>query len=96
MHDAKLSCRPEDVFALSRGVRLQFEAAQNSWVLLYLEGMVQLSETAVAILQPLDGVSPVARIIQNLDQLYSAETGPDVIEFLETAFEYRWVQRSNA
>lgn len=83
-----------DVVALRRGVRIQFEQAQNSWVLLYPEGMVQLGDTAAEIMKRIDGVRDIAEIIRDLDEAYSADTGADVIEFLETAHERRWIERN--
>ena len=39
--------------------RLQWEAVQNSWVLLYPEGMVKLNGSAGEILKRLDGQTSV-------------------------------------
>ena len=42
---------------LSHGARLQYEPAQQGWVLLFPEGMVKLNPSAAA---PLEGSSVVA------------------------------------
>ena len=44
--------------AFRRGYRMQWEAAQNSHVVLYPEGMAKLNETATAILE----LSPANRM----------------------------------
>lgn len=92
---SECSAKPDDkeVFALRVGVRLQFERAQKSWVLLYPEGVVQLSDTAAAILRRLDGLCSTSTLIRELDSAYNAETRSDVLEFLETAYERRWIER---
>jgi pyrroloquinoline quinone biosynthesis protein D len=91
--DAAAKIGDADVFALRNGVRLQFEQSQNSWVLLYPEGMVQLSETAAEIMRRLDSARSVAALIGDLDAAYGADTRADVVEFLETARERRWIER---
>lgn len=73
--------------------RLQWEPAQNSHVLLYPEGMVQLNGPASEILQRIDGQSDVSQIIASLLQTFpEAEgLGDDVISFLEDAREQNWI-----
>ena len=51
------------IVAFRRGYRLQWEAAQESHVILYPEGMAKLNETAAAILELVDGRRDVAAII---------------------------------
>jgi pyrroloquinoline quinone biosynthesis protein D len=52
--------------SLARGFRLQYEAVQNAYVLLYPEGMVEMNEEAASILslceRPIDFEEIVARI----------------------------------
>ncbi|EOK5619387.1 pyrroloquinoline quinone biosynthesis peptide chaperone PqqD, partial [Escherichia coli] len=45
--------------AFRRGYRLQWEAAQESHVVLYPEGMAKLNETAAAILELVTGKQDV-------------------------------------
>ena len=47
--------------AIARGMRLQWEAAQEAHVLLYPEGMVKLNGSAGAILSRCDGVRKIGR-----------------------------------
>jgi pyrroloquinoline quinone biosynthesis protein D len=80
--------------AFRRGYRMQWEAAQNSHVVLYPEGMAKLNETAVAILELVDGKQDVAAIVATLDARFpdAGGVGDDVKEFLQSAIEQKWIQ----
>ena len=77
---------------LARGHRIQFEQAQDCHVLLYPEGMVQLNESAAAILNLVDGKRTLADIAEALSRQFPGEdlTG-DVQEFLEIAHARGWI-----
>lgn len=82
----------QDVPAIAARNRLQFEAAQQAYVLLYPEGMVKLSATAAEVLKRIDGAAPIGQIITALEQEYAgADLREDVLEFLETAYERGWI-----
>ncbi|MDE0841822.1 MAG: pyrroloquinoline quinone biosynthesis peptide chaperone PqqD [Porticoccaceae bacterium] len=82
-----------DQFQLNPNYRLQYEDAQECHVLLYPEGLVKLSETAVAILtrctSPTNGID----VIAGLQRTYpDAESLPaDVMEFLIDAQSQSWI-----
>ena len=80
--------------AFRRGYRMQWEAAQDSHVVLYPEGMAKLNETAVAILELVDGKRDVAAIVATLDARFpdAGGVGDDVKEFLQSAIEQKWIQ----
>jgi pyrroloquinoline quinone biosynthesis protein D len=80
--------------AFRRGYRMQWEAAQDSHVVLYPEGMAKLNETAVAILELVDGKQDVAAIVAMLDARFpdAGGVGDDVKEFLQSAVEQKWIQ----
>jgi len=80
--------------AFRRGYRMQWEAAQESHVVLYPEGMAKLNETATAILELVDGKQDVAAIVATLDARFpeAAGVGDDVKEFLQSAIEQKWIQ----
>ena len=82
------------IVAFRRGYRLQWEAAQDTHVVLYPEGMAKLNETAAAILALVDGKQDVAAIIATLDSRFpeAGGVGPDVTEFLQSAYEQKWIQ----
>jgi len=79
------------------GMRLQWEAAQSSWVLLYPEGMVKLNQSAGEILNRCDGQRDVGQIVADLERAFSA-TGlePDVLGFLDVAAAQRWLTWDHA
>ena len=58
---------------LSRLFRLQFESAQNAWVLLYPEGMVQLNASAAEILRRCDGQRHFDDIVAELQALFNVQ-----------------------
>lgn len=72
--------------------RLQYEDAQESWVLLYPEGMVKLNQSAGEILHRCDGERDVAAITQLLESDFE-QTGlaDDVKAFLGIALQQRWI-----
>lgn len=84
-HDGK---RPK----LAPMYRLQFEPAQDCWVLLYPEGLVKLNQPATEILKRCDGKADVAGITADLEQAFST-TGlrDDVDDFLNHAYAQHWI-----
>ena len=87
------SLQPDDVVAIARHFRLQWEAVQEAYVLLYPEGMVELSETAAAILTRCDGMASLAQIIDDVQQEFpEADVADDVREFLEEMYANGWVR----
>lgn len=72
--------------------RLQWEAAQHAYVLLYPEGMVKLNTSAGAILARCDGEHELDDIIGELERLFgTAELAPDVYRFLDHARLRGWL-----
>ncbi len=73
--------------------RLQWEPAQESHVLLYPEGMVQLNGPASEILTRVDGVHSVAQIVDQLQQNFpeAEDLANDVEAFLVDAHEQNWI-----
>lgn len=79
-----------------RGFRFQWEPAQESYVLLYPEGMVKLNGSAGAILNEVNGQRSVADIVTNLEQQFpdAGPLGKDVAEFLQDAQQQHWIELS--
>jgi pyrroloquinoline quinone biosynthesis protein D len=71
---------------------MQYEEAQQAYVLLYPEGMVKLNQSASEILKRCDGERDVQAIIADIEQSFNA-TGleKDVTGFLEIANERGWI-----
>jgi len=72
--------------------RLQFEPAQDAWVLLYPEGMVKLNTPAAEILRRCDGRRSIHEIVAELESAF-AQTAllADVQDFLAVARGQGWV-----
>ncbi|MHB0777157.1 pyrroloquinoline quinone biosynthesis peptide chaperone PqqD [Halomonas sp. WWR20] len=92
MNPADIS--PAAVYRLRPGWRLQWEPAQQRHVLLYPEGMVQLNDSAGAILALLDGQRDVQALVAELQQRYpdAPTIEPDVKEFLLDAVQQGWIR----
>jgi pyrroloquinoline quinone biosynthesis protein D len=72
--------------------RLQFEPAQDAWVLLYPEGLVKLNTPAAEILRRCDGRRSVREIVAELEVAFSQTALlADVQAFLVQARERGWV-----
>jgi pyrroloquinoline quinone biosynthesis protein D len=72
--------------------RLQFEPAQQGWVLLYPEGMVKLNVSAAEILRRCDGATSVHELIVGLERDFApAELRADVCHFLGDAHGRGWI-----
>lgn len=72
--------------------RLQWEDAQQAYVLLYPEGMVKLNPSAGQILVRCDGTRELDQIITELEQLFNAsDLAPDVYRFLDHVRQRGWV-----
>jgi pyrroloquinoline quinone biosynthesis protein D len=84
-HDAPLRISPQ--------YRLQWEPAQNGYVLLFPEGMVQLQGGAGEILKRVDGRTSVEEVILALEAAFpGAALRSDVIEFMEIAYAKGWIR----
>lgn len=77
---------------LSKLFRLQWEEAQQAYVLLYPEGMVKLNNSAAEILKLCDGERTVTDIVKELETLFGqTNLEDDVKEFLEIASQQNWI-----
>jgi pyrroloquinoline quinone biosynthesis protein D len=65
---------------------------QQSWVLLYPEGMVTLNDTAAAILKRCDGAHTLDMLIDDLQSVYGVQgIATEVHAFVKHAFERGWL-----
>lgn len=82
----------EQIPRIANGYRLQFEEAQDTWVLLYPEGMVKLNTAASHILQRCDGKACVQEIVAELETAFDTQgLQDDVHGFLAVAREQHWI-----
>lgn len=84
-HSSRLCLRP--------GYRLQWEARQDAWVLLFPEGMVRLNESAGLILRQCQRPVVVSELLARLQAQFPDESiTEDVLEFLGEAYEQQWLE----
>jgi len=73
--------------------KLQWEAVQQAWVLLYPEGMVKLNASAGEIMSRLDGKTSIETLIRTLEQQFETKNlQADVLDFLTIAKRQGWVK----
>jgi pyrroloquinoline quinone biosynthesis protein D len=78
---------------IAPGKRLQWEPAQDCWVILYPEGMVKLNGSAAEVMRRIDGVRTVDAIVAELVQTFpGADLEPDVYKLLEVAHVNQWIR----
>jgi pyrroloquinoline quinone biosynthesis protein D len=78
---------------LNKMFRFQWEKAQDCYVLLYPEGMIQLNGPAGEILALVDGQRNLAEITEALQAKF-AEAGDisaDILAFIGEAHEQHWI-----
>ena len=84
---------PDACPRVSKRFRLQWEDAQQAWVLLYPEGMVKLNPSAGEIIKRCDGSRTVATIVEDLEQAFGASgLAAEVSGFLDVARRQQWIE----
>ena len=82
----------EKSLAVNNHFQLQWEEKQNCYVLLYPEGMVQLSQSAGEILNLCNGENTAKTIASSLEEKFNTSgLLNDIVEFLEDAMNRTWV-----
>ena len=73
---------PDACYGIAPGHRMQWEEVQQSWVILYPEGMVQLNDSAAEVLRRCDGVTPLSAVIADLEAagVVLAQLGDEVVQ----------------
>ncbi len=79
--------------SVNRQFRLQWEEAQDRYVLLYPEGMVKLNGGAGEIMQLIDGKTNAEHITEALQSKFPDANNltADVDEFITIAIEKKWL-----
>jgi pyrroloquinoline quinone biosynthesis protein D len=89
MHTIAATAKP----AIGRGLRLQWEPAQNAHVLLYPEGMIKLNGSAGEIMKRCDGLRTVSEITEDLERSFATTgLGEDVTAFVAMALQKKWLE----
>ena len=84
---------PGSVPSINPLYRLQFEKAQDAWVLLYPEGMVKLNQSAAEIMQRCDGVTSISGIAESLGQAFDTDIPiSDITGFVDVAIQQNWLK----
>lgn len=91
--DERVPLPPSAPVELHRQYRFQWEAAQNSYVLLFPEGMVKLPGSAGEIMKRVDGTRSTDDIVKDLEAAFpGVDLRADVVEFLEIAHGKGWIR----
>jgi len=78
--------------SLQKQFRFQWEPAQESYVLLYPEGLIKLPGSSGEIMKLIDGSKSVNEIIAYLEgQFPGVDLKNDVLDFLEHAYGKNWI-----
>lgn len=86
-----------DVFALALHHRFQWEEAQNSYVILFPEGMVKLHGGAGEVIKRINGKASVADIVAELKAAFpeAENIEKDIIGMFELALGKAWLRKVN-
>ncbi len=88
-----MSLDPDSPLTFSPLHRLQWEEAQQKYVILYPEGLVELNATSAEILKLCDSEHTLKTITTELEQKFETQgLMNDIREFLEVALENGWIQ----
>ena len=84
-----------DVYALALHHRFQWEEAQNSYVILFPEGMVKLHGGAGEVLKRVDGKATVGEIVAELKVAFpdAENIEKDIIGMFELALSKTWLRK---
>lgn len=86
-----------DVFALALHHRFQWEEAQQSYVILFPEGMVKLHGGAGEVIKRVDGKASVGDVVAELKAAFpdALEIEKDIVGMFEMAYERAWIRKVN-
>ncbi len=84
-----------DIYALAHHHRFQWEEAQQSYVILFPEGMVKLHGGAGEVLKRVDGKATVGDIVAELKAAFPEADGieDDIIGMFDSAVGKAWLRK---
>jgi pyrroloquinoline quinone biosynthesis protein D len=84
-----------DIYAIALHHRFQWEEAQQSYVILFPEGMVKLHGGAGEVIKRLDASATVADVVADLKATFPDATNieADIIGMFELALEKGWIRK---
>ena len=86
-----------DIYAIALHHRFQWEEAQQSYVILFPEGMVKLHGGAGEVIKLVDGKATVGDIVTVLKAKFPDAEGieKDIIGMFDMAFGKAWIRKIN-
>jgi pyrroloquinoline quinone biosynthesis protein D len=90
-----MTINPDQPIHFSPLHRLQWEEAQQKYVILYPEGMVELNQSSAEILKLCDGSRMLAQIVTELEETFATSgLTNDITNFLNVAMQNGWIQQN--
>ncbi|MCK9605087.1 coenzyme PQQ synthesis protein D [Methylomonas lenta] len=90
-----MTINPDQPISFSPMHRLQWEEAQQKFVILYPEGMVELNQSSAEILQLCDGSRLLGQIVADLEAKFAtAGLTNDITNFLNVALQNGWIRQA--
>lgn len=87
-----MTLNPELFLSFSPLHRLQWEDAQQKFVILYPEGMVELNQSSAEILKLCDGTRQLEQLVKELEIKFEMPNlMNDVSAFLDVALKNGWI-----
>ena len=88
-----MTITPDQILQFSPLHRLQWEEAQQKYVILYPEGMVELNQSSAEILKLCDGAHTSSQIVAELEAKFEASgLSDDIHNFLYIALQNGWIR----
>jgi pyrroloquinoline quinone biosynthesis protein D len=86
-----------DIYAIALHHRFQWEEAQQSYVILFPEGMVKLHGGAGEVIKLVDGKATVGEIVAALKAKFPDAEGieKDILGMFDMAFGKAWIRKVN-
>jgi pyrroloquinoline quinone biosynthesis protein D len=89
-----MTINPDQLIHFSALHRLQWEEAQQKYVILYPEGMVELNQSSAEILKLCDGSRDLSAIVAELEEKFAAnDLTNDILNFLNVALQHGWIEQ---
>ncbi|HSI38372.1 MAG TPA: pyrroloquinoline quinone biosynthesis peptide chaperone PqqD [Methylotenera sp.] len=86
-----------DIYAIALHHRFQWEEAQQSYVILFPEGMVKLHGGAGEVIKRVDGKATVGDIVEDLKATFPDAVGieDDIMGMFDLAVGKAWLRKIN-
>ena len=89
-----MTIHPDQIIQFSPMHRLQWEEAQQKYVILYPEGMVELNQSSAEILKLCDGSRNLQQIVSELEATFATSgLTNDITNFLNVALQNGWIRQ---